>query len=1290
MSLPLDPLTLPLAGRHLIEASAGTGKTWTIAALYLRQLLQNRREPGQMLVVTFTEAAAAELRERIAARLFEARRVLDGLPPKDGNDAFLPALVGSLPDHAAARAHLDDALLRLDELAVYTIHGFCGRVLADHAFSAGSRFEADIETDIRPLTAEILGDFWRRQCAVADPVQLDVLYDLWPQGPQSLAGALKSLAGRPGLRLLPAESAVDPRAGQAALAGAVQAFVAAWSARRDEVFALLMEHAGLSRSDKSGYKPHALEALFEAIDAWAAQPQGLPPAGIERLSPVALDAALTATARKKGIGAPTHPLLDAAAAVTVAGEALKQALHVQTVHAALAYLRAQSESRLLAGGRRGFDSLLQELAAALDGPGGPALASTLAARYPVVMIDEFQDTDPLQYSLFDRMHRAAADGFGLYLIGDPKQAIYQFRGADVFAYLAVRNGVPPAQRHTLTTNQRSTGRLVSAVNALFGRHLQPFVLDAPGQEIEFHEVDSAGRRESAPLLVDGEALPAFEVWWLARGEKSKPLSKDSADGQALAATAARVAQMLALGAAGQARVGADELAGRHIGILVKTNRQAGQMQAELRRAGVDSVCLREESVYQSAEAVALERILQAALDPAASGALRAALATHLLGATAGDIAALDGDEAVWESWVILFQNARRRWLAAGPLPMLLGLMEEAGIIGRLHASPDGARALTNLIHLGELLQAQAASRPGLDAQLRFLRDAIAGIDGVAENQQLRLESDANLVQIVTVHKAKGLEWEIVFLPFAWNEKTPNDQPPFEFHDPLDLAFTADLDPSSPHAQLAQKEALAERVRLLYVALTRARQHCALPFGVINLAERGALAWLLYGGEHLSALDEDAARAPWQALAAASDGALVLTEPPTAAQYAPGAAPPAGQASTFTGRIDSRWRVTSYSALAAGAVGSDRPDYDAVDAGTLAEPQARAPGGAGPIRRARRPAADRPLPARRGGRHQPARPVRGAGFSPRPRPGAGRGGGPDPGPRRLSAAVAADAGTAGGGRARHAAGRPGAAPAGHPARAAARRAGVLLSAGAHRGGHAEPPAGGHRRGGRGRGAALRRRGRRAQGLHRSGVRARRAVLPGRLQVELARPRRGGLRARGAARGDGRAPLRPAVPGLHGGAAPLPAPARAGLRLRAPLRRRLLPVPARHGAERRATPAFTSTGRPPAWCGRSKPPCAGAPDGRAPARPATGPRAAAAGCALRRPAAAPCRTGRRRNWRWPPRWSAAIPARATCACRWGAWPAGRRSTTSPGVRRRWPTGARRCWAVAWWASRAQARR
>ncbi len=938
MSAPLDPLALPLAGRHLIEASAGTGKTWTIAALYLRQLLQSRREPGQMLVVTFTEAAAAELRERIAARLLEARGALAGLPPRDADDAFLPALVGSLPDHAAARAHLDDALLRLDELAVHTIHGFCGRVLAEHAFSAGSRFEADIETDIRPLTAEILGDFWRRECAAASPVVLDVLYGLWPQGPESLAKALKRLAGRPGLRLLPSASEVDSAARQAALASATQAFVAAWPAGRDAALTLLREHTGLSRSEKSGYKPVALDDLFGALDAWVAQPQGLPPAGIERLTPTVLDAALTDTARKKGIAAPVHPLFDAAAAVAATGAGFEQALHVHTVHAALAYLRAQNETRLVARGRRGFDSLLQELAAALDGPGGPALAGRLSGRYPVVMIDEFQDTDSLQYGLFERMQRAAADGFGLYLIGDPKQAIYQFRGADVFAYLAARNGVPPAQRHTLTTNQRSTGRLVAAVNALFGRHPRPFVLDAPGQEIGFYEVAAAGRREKTPLRVDGEAVPALEVWWLARNEKTKLISKESAGEQALAATAARAAQLLSLGAQGRARVGDEALAGRHIGILVNTNRQAAAVQAALRRVGVDSVCLREDSVYQCPEATALERILEAALDPAASGALRAALATPLLGATAADIAALDGDEAAWESWVILLHNARRRWLTAGPLPMLLGLMEEAGIIGRLHASEGGARALTNLIHLGELLQAQATSRPGLDAQLRFLRDAIAGEGGAAEDQQLRLESDANLVQIVTVHKAKGLEWEIVFLPFVWAQKKPDDEPPFQFHDPADLTFTADLAPSSPHASLARKEALAERVRLLYVALTRARQHCALPFGAINLAGRGALAWLLYGGEDMKALDEAATRAPWQALVTASDGAIVLADLPTGAQHPLAGAVPAGQASTFAGRIDSRWRVTSYSALAAGAVGADRPDYDAVDAGTPTEPQ----------------------------------------------------------------------------------------------------------------------------------------------------------------------------------------------------------------------------------------------------------------------------------------------------------------------------------------------------------------
>ena len=930
MSMPLDPLALPLAGRHLIEASAGTGKTWTIAALYLRQLLENRREPGQMLVVTFTEAAAAELRERIAARLFEARDALLGGVPKDD---FLAALVGRLPDPELARAHLNDALLRLDELAVHTIHGFCGRVLAEHAFSAGSRFEADIETDVRPLTAQILGDFWRRECAAASPLVLDALYGLWPMGPESLTKALGKLAGRADLRLLPAASEASVPATQSALSRAARAFAAAWPASRAAVLTLLCDHAGLSRTKDNGYKPVDLEALFGVIDAWVPDPQGFPPAGIERLTPAVLDAALKPTARSKGIAAPVHPLFDAAAALTAAGQAFVQAVTVATVHAALDYLRQQSEARLVTRGQRGFDSLLQELSAALDGPGGPALAGTLCGRYPVVMIDEFQDTDPLQYRLFDQMHRVAADGTGLYLIGDPKQAIYQFRGADVFAYLAARNAIPAGQRHTLTTNQRSTGRLVTAVNALFRQHPRPFVLDAPGQQIEFYEVAAAGRTEQAPLRVDGEALPACEVWWLAR--EDKPISKERAGEQALAATAARVAQLLALGAAGRARVGDQALCGRHIGILVKSNRQAGAVQAALRRAGVDSVCLREDSVYQSAEALALERILQAALDPTASGALRTALATHLLGATAGDIAALDGDEAAWEGHVALFHNARRRWLAAGPLPMLFGLMQEAGIIGRLHASPDGARALTNLTHLGELLQAQASSRPGLDAQLRFLRDAIAGEGGLAENRQLRLESDANLVQIVTVHKAKGLEWEIVFLPFAWSEKKPDDAPPFQFHDPADLAFTADLDPSSVHADLARKEELAERVRLLYVALTRARQHCALPFGAINLADRGALAWLLYGGEDLKYLDEAAARAPWQALVTASDGAIVLTEPPTHAQHPVGGAPQSGQARAFAGRIDSRWRVTSYSALAAGAVGADRPDHDAVDAGALA-------------------------------------------------------------------------------------------------------------------------------------------------------------------------------------------------------------------------------------------------------------------------------------------------------------------------------------------------------------------
>ena len=937
MSNSLDPLTLPLAGRHLIEASAGTGKTWTIAALYLRQLLENGREPGQLLVVTFTEAAAAELRERIAARLHEARAALAG----DEADEFLAALIARLPDRDIAAARLDDALLRLDELAVHTIHGFCGRALADHAFGAGSRFEADIETDTAPLTAQVLGDFWRQRCAAADAGELDALYTLWPQGPEGLAGDLKNLDGKPQLRLLPAPQTAGVAGARAALGRACQAVAAAWPGAREAALGLLIDDKGLSRTKDNGYKPDDLRALFAALDAWATGEGGLPP-GHVCLAQHVLDGALTPGAVKKGARAPQHPLFGQVGALCRAADAFTQSVQVRTLHDALAYLAAQRSARLAAAGRRGFDGLLQEMDAALAGPAGEALAAALARRYPTLMIDEFQDTDPVQYRLFERLHRAAGDGFGMYLIGDPKQAIYQFRGADVFAYLAARRDIPPAQRHTLGTNQRSTQRLVAAVNAVFEGHPRPFVLEGEGRVIDFEAVAAAGRREGTPLRIDGVKPPALELWWLSRTGGDKALHKHVAAEQSLAATAARVAHWLALGAAGRAHVGDEPLAGRHIGILVRTNRQAADVQAALRRAGVDSVCLRQDSVFDSTEAQALERILEAALAPADGAALRAALATHVLGGTAEEIAALEADEAAFDRHAARFAAAHRRWLTAGPLPMLLTLLHDTGAIGRLQAGEEGARALTNLLHLGELLQAQAASRPGLDAQLRYLRDAMAGSARAGEAQQLRLESDANLVQIVTVHKAKGLEWEVVFLPFAWDEQKPTQTPPFEFHDPDDFAFTADLDPASDHAGAARQEALAEQVRLLYVALTRARQHCALPYGVITQADLGALGWLLYGGGFEDKLTDEAARQPWIERAEASGGAIVIAEPPVAAGALALPARPQGRAQQFTGRIDSRWRVTSYSTLAAGAVGADRPDHDAVDAGlVIADPPAPA-------------------------------------------------------------------------------------------------------------------------------------------------------------------------------------------------------------------------------------------------------------------------------------------------------------------------------------------------------------
>ncbi len=855
---PLDPMSVPLRGTNLIEASAGTGKTYTITNLYVRLLLELGLSVNEILVVTYTNAATAELRARLRHRLRGTLAALDA--PGGSGDVFLDRLAQrrrTAGTREQDRARLTVALHSFDEAAIFTIHGFCQRMLQDNAFESGAPFDAELVSNEGPLVTEVVQDFWIRELHAA-PLPL-----------------VRRLAEK-------------------------------------------------------------------------------------RITPTTLrDLALMAIAHRD---VPVLPERDPAARIAtgLAGGPLDAGLldaRVLKLQLDLVdYVRWETRQRKEQTRVQSFDDLLQRLAEALRGAGGATLAQTIRRRFRAALIDEFQDTDPVQYEIFRRVY-LGTDAV-LFLIGDPKQAIYAFRGADVFAYLQAKRDVGGSP-YTLGVNQRSDPSLVAAVRTLFGRLQAPFELE----EIPFPPVDAAP--DASDRLGGGAAgTPPLEILFVPRvGQQSQDgsINKAWGEGALTVAVAADIVRFLQC----RATIADRPLEPSDIAVLCRTNKQASLMQQALRELGVPSVLQGDASVFESPEAEEMERVLRAMADPGDGRAIRAALSTILLGQNAQDLSALEYDEQRWGQWVRQFQARHDRWAQRSFVSAFRALLDAHGVSQRLLGYLDGERRLTNVLHLLELLHAASTEeRRGPHALVRWLNqmrtDAQARAVLASEAEQIRLESDAAAVQLTTVHKSKGLQFPIVYCPHLWDGSPlhQRDKALVRFHDPAEpRRLTLDIGSAdrTAHVALAEREAFAENLRLLYVALTRARHRCTVVWGPFRSAESSALGYVLHqaGGvdrdpraataarikTFIRSRDDAAMRADLAALAAAAPRSIGVADLrlERVARYTP----PRGDTRTLQCRTAKRelrrvWRVSSFSALAASGAALSQPDEEGVDHDALAE------------------------------------------------------------------------------------------------------------------------------------------------------------------------------------------------------------------------------------------------------------------------------------------------------------------------------------------------------------------
>ncbi|GAB4180605.1 MAG: exodeoxyribonuclease V subunit beta [Rhodocyclaceae bacterium] len=916
MPEPLDLLDLPLAGTQLVEASAGTGKTWTNCGLYVRLVVERALRASEILVVTFTRAATAEIKARIRARLADMHAAL-AFPAAAPADAFVARYAQRIAAGAApgvstqdARRRIAAALAEFDEAAISTIHGFCQRALAEVPFAAGLPFAFEVVEDDTPWIERAAADFFRRRiaCGGLDPAVVGEIAG--SISPEALARALRWRLGRP---------LADFRFAGASHPGRFADYVRAWKQAR-----------GIWRKER--------EAVIAALGRCAAKPEAIAQAAREwdellepafaRL-PGGGSTALRRLGRKacsgKRAGArpPDHPFLDAADAVLdLAGgaradlAAFRIGLLEEFLREAPDRVRAEKRSqRILA-----YDDMLYELYRALTDPGLGWLAGALARRHPAALIDEFQDTDPLQYAIFSAIY-AKAD-CALFLVGDPKQSIYAFRHADLHTYLEAAKHAGPQRTHTLFANQRSVPGHIAATNALFGANPNAFAL--PG--IEFRPA-VAGER-AHPALRDEDIDAPFVVWMLPPGSEGKPPGTGEAAAAAERATVAEILRLVAGGACGRVRIGERPLAAGDIAVIVRTHREAGSLRAALRAAGIAAVERGENSVFATEEAEALSRLIAALADPADTGALRAALATPLLGLSAADIWREAQDEAQSARRVAQFLGYRELWRTRGFAAAWRRLLADSGAAARLLAAPEGERALTNYLHLAELIHEAGRRLAGIDELARWYerqrREPPAG-----EAMQLRLESDEERVQIVTIHAAKGLEFPVVFCPFLWRPAGDRRTDGIEFHDGARAVVSHALEDRQAERTAALEE-FAESLRLIYVALTRAVQRSYLVAGTYlhgrsdKACRASPLAWLVAGAGHdperwLSgeAVEQADIESAWKALAAASHPAMARAPLPEAgaALPAPVEAPEHAPAPRLAHRILSEtWTAASFTRL----------------------------------------------------------------------------------------------------------------------------------------------------------------------------------------------------------------------------------------------------------------------------------------------------------------------------------------------------------------------------------------
>ena len=943
-STALNAISLPLNQVNLIEASAGTGKTYTIGSIYLRLLLQAGENcfsrplnVEEILVVTFTEMATEDLKRKIRERLTAAISVFsEYYETKDkaiftGEHQFLAELLPYLEDIPTALRRLKLAEQNLDLASIYTIHGFCRRMLMQHAFNSGVHFNLKLLKDQSDLLKQFANEFWREHF-YSQPFEIANFISKELGSPDDVLSILESALNKDvsvatdnqQSLSLSIDEFLQKSVGERLKA--VEDLKVFWLKNVDEISSIIMEEITkdypkdqLKSLNRKIYQKGRFKTWIEQINEWANNP--LDYEINKTLREYFLQSSIEQNYEKQTeelnnkkaampLYAPIFAELEEYVQILVkqhqSSDLLKKII--------LYHYRQGIQKKLLEykanHPEKSFDDLLRLLKEALHGEGGEQLAELIRFQYPFAMIDEFQDTDALQYQIFSKIYRneTASGNVGFMMIGDPKQAIYRFRGADIFTYLKAAKEAN--ERFNLGTNYRSSQPLVEGVNRLFDFKNAPFIYE----NIKFLNVGAA--KKNLVFQLNNQPEPAFRFYI---NDKDKSTQQDYAK-----ACAISIQQWLKSAAENpvvfpnESKAENQTLRAENIAVLVRGYTEADLVKKELQALGIASVYLSDRgNVFESNTAKELALILQACLSVTERPILNA-IATALFGLNAAEIHQIHHDEIQWQRWAEKFAEYQQIWQRQGVLPMLHHLLLAENITEKLLSRPDGERKLTDLLHLAEILQQAAALNESEAALLRWFEKQIQ--DEGRQEAQIRLESERQLVKIVTIHKSKGLEYDLVWLPFLGNAaKNPAKNKLFNLYYDSDEEKTL-WDMQDQHLDVLTQEVFAEELRLLYVALTRAKYQMAFVLPKAFDKKWNALLYVLTQGEIGRKLDlpnnwdtQPLLEKFKQLLP--NDVAIELTDVLQASEpLTLNVSQENLSAEIFQGEIEQDWRVTSFSGI----------------------------------------------------------------------------------------------------------------------------------------------------------------------------------------------------------------------------------------------------------------------------------------------------------------------------------------------------------------------------------------